>query len=428
MKVHILGVLRCHLVEITRKLGFTLQFQPIANAMEGNEDLAIYKQLLHQLAVGDLDFLPDIVYGFISQLSTLDIIPSTEDDSFIYALVPFASPLPTWSLPLRVFSPRIWLALLGAAVAYALAWRVVAGESLAASAAAALRAFSSCGGAPQDRVRATPQRLQLAAALLASAVVVAATYQGRLYNLIVQPDHYPEIDTFEHLASSGIPLFLPYGFGKYFLHRVVKKNKILQNLDIRYTNTSLEWWLEMKNKRTAHSFGSTFWTMFAIQNKVLSHSRPMDEKLSSVPHHSCARRNWPWTEAVIALNLRLVQGGLMKKWRDDFNRSFGLAVRNQMPYLIYEDDPDDWSGDGPRPLSVADVLPHLQLLVSCLCAAAVTFCAERWRVHSGAQRFAQLRMRMRGNVPLCERHWRCKTDAHRPSKFMKLFSTKCTRK
>ncbi|GLH12305.1 Protein of unknown function [Gryllus bimaculatus] len=41
--------------------------------------------------------------------------------------------------------------------------------SLAASAAAALRAFSS--------VRATPQRLQLAAALLASAVVVAAAYQ-----------------------------------------------------------------------------------------------------------------------------------------------------------------------------------------------------------------------------------------------------------
>ncbi|GLH16003.1 SFRICE_013719 [Gryllus bimaculatus] len=29
--------------------------------------------------------------------------------------------LPAWSLPLRVFSPRIWLALLGAAVAYALA-------------------------------------------------------------------------------------------------------------------------------------------------------------------------------------------------------------------------------------------------------------------------------------------------------------------
>ncbi|GLH14116.1 Protein of unknown function [Gryllus bimaculatus] len=42
--------------------------------------------------------------------------------------------------------------------------------SLAASAAAALRAFSS--------VRATPQRLQLAAALLASAVVVAAAYQA----------------------------------------------------------------------------------------------------------------------------------------------------------------------------------------------------------------------------------------------------------
>ncbi|GLH12304.1 Protein of unknown function [Gryllus bimaculatus] len=45
----------------------------------------------------------------------------------------------------------------------------VCAGSLAASAAAALRAFSS--------VRATPQRLQLAAALLASAVVVAAAYQ-----------------------------------------------------------------------------------------------------------------------------------------------------------------------------------------------------------------------------------------------------------
>ncbi|GLH12966.1 Protein of unknown function [Gryllus bimaculatus] len=213
MKVHIFGVLRCHLVEITRKLGFVLQFQPIANAKEGNEDLA--KQLLQQLAVGDLDFVPDVVYGFISQLSALDIIPSTEDDSFIFALVPFASPLPAWSLPLR----------------------------------------------------------------------------GRLYNLIVQPDHYPEIDTFEHLASSGIPLFLPNGFG---------------------------------------------------------------------------------------------------------NR------------------------DGPRPLGVADVLAHLQLLASCLCAAAVTFCAERWRAHSGAQRFAQMRMRRRGNAPLCEQLWRCKTDAHRPSKFMKL--------
>ncbi|GLH14117.1 Protein of unknown function [Gryllus bimaculatus] len=43
--------------------------------------------------------------------------------------------------------------------------------SLAASAAAALRAFSS--------VRATPQRLQLAAALLTSAVVVAAAYQNK---------------------------------------------------------------------------------------------------------------------------------------------------------------------------------------------------------------------------------------------------------
>ncbi|KAK7871096.1 hypothetical protein R5R35_010460 [Gryllus longicercus] len=111
---------------------------------------------------------------------------SQSEYSAIVAVPPPAT-LPAWSLPLRVFSPRIWLALLGAAVAYALAWRVVAGESLAASAAAALRAFSSCGGAPQVRVRATPQRLQLAAALLASAAVVAAAYQSRLFDLILKP-------------------------------------------------------------------------------------------------------------------------------------------------------------------------------------------------------------------------------------------------
>ncbi|KAK7868413.1 hypothetical protein R5R35_005038 [Gryllus longicercus] len=94
----------------------------------------------------------------------------------------------------------MWLLLLGAAVAYALAWRVVAGESLAASAAAALCAFSSCGGAPQDRVRATPQRLQLAAALLASAVVVVA-YQAGLFHLTSNPQHEDEIETYDQMAK-----------------------------------------------------------------------------------------------------------------------------------------------------------------------------------------------------------------------------------
>ncbi|GLH06371.1 Protein of unknown function [Gryllus bimaculatus] len=128
---------------------------------------------------GTIDLVPQywkfmaIVGGFTH---LFDIVSSGENVRYI-VLVPYAPPLPAWTLPLSVFSHRIWLSLLGAAVAYALAWRVVAGESLAASAAAALRAFSSCGGAPQDRVRATPQRLQLAAAMLASAVVVVAVYQ-----------------------------------------------------------------------------------------------------------------------------------------------------------------------------------------------------------------------------------------------------------
>ncbi|GLH06372.1 Protein of unknown function [Gryllus bimaculatus] len=131
---------------------------------------------------GTIDLVPQywkfmaIVGGFTH---LFDIVSSGENVRYI-VLVPYAPPLPAWTLPLSVFSHRIWLSLLGAAVAYALAWRVVAGESLAASAAAALRAFSSCGGAPQDRVRATPQRLQLAAAMLASAVVVVAVYQTGL--------------------------------------------------------------------------------------------------------------------------------------------------------------------------------------------------------------------------------------------------------
>ncbi|GLH11463.1 Uncharacterized protein GBIM_16240 [Gryllus bimaculatus] len=126
--------------------------------------------------------------------------------------VPRSDPLPLWSLPIRVFGPLIWAGLLGAAFSYALAWRVVAGESLGACAAAALRAFSSCGGAPQDRVRVTPQRLQLAAALLASGIVVIAVYQGRLFTLITNPEHYAEIDTFNQLADSGLPVFGPIVF------------------------------------------------------------------------------------------------------------------------------------------------------------------------------------------------------------------------
>ncbi|KAK7868032.1 hypothetical protein R5R35_007483 [Gryllus longicercus] len=145
--------------------------------------------------------------------------------------VPRSDPLPLWSLPIRVFGPLIWAGLLGAAFLYALAWRVVAGESLGASAAAALRAFSSCGGAPQDRVRATPQRLQLAAALLASGIVVIAVYQGRLFTMITNPEHYAEIDTFNQLADSGLPVFGPIVFSvSHFLESEGRNPQLLETV------------------------------------------------------------------------------------------------------------------------------------------------------------------------------------------------------
>ncbi|GLG92443.1 Protein of unknown function [Gryllus bimaculatus] len=72
-------------------------------------------------------------------------------------VVPLARALPAWSLPARVFGADIWAALLGSVAAYALAWRVVAGESLAASAACVL---------------------------LTSAVVTASVYQGDASDLL----------------------------------------------------------------------------------------------------------------------------------------------------------------------------------------------------------------------------------------------------
>ncbi len=46
---------------------------------------------------------------------------------------------------------------------------------------ATLAALSSCGGVAQNRIRPQPQRLQLAGALLASSIVIAASYQVQLH-------------------------------------------------------------------------------------------------------------------------------------------------------------------------------------------------------------------------------------------------------
>ncbi|KAK7871504.1 hypothetical protein R5R35_010221 [Gryllus longicercus] len=178
VKVQVVGHFHRLLEEMRKRLRFAISLSEITTRdfITGQQ---VAGNMEKMVVTGEIDLVPQYIKYVTTTLGSstlMDIVSSGEFNQHI-VLVPFASPLPAWSLPLRVFSPRIWLALLGTAVAYALAWCMVAGASLAGAAAATLRAFSSCGGAPQDRVRATPQRLQLAAALLASAVIVAAVYQ-----------------------------------------------------------------------------------------------------------------------------------------------------------------------------------------------------------------------------------------------------------
>ncbi|KAK7868412.1 hypothetical protein R5R35_005037 [Gryllus longicercus] len=82
--------------------------------------------------------------------------------------------------------------------------------------------------------------------------------------------------------------------------------------------------------------------------------------------------------------LQMEETGLIRKWKDDFNTSFGLAARlGELPKTTLR---VQQSYDAANVLALNVVVCHLQLLCAGLSASALAFCAELWRGHGAGQR------------------------------------------
>ncbi|GLH13534.1 uncharacterized protein GBIM_18080 [Gryllus bimaculatus] len=410
----------------------------------GNKDMYKLDLGYGALIRGKIEFLPYTMVVLGSTHWSVDVLAASAVDSAIVVVVPRAGPLPLWSLLLRVFPPALWAAVAAAGAAWALAWRAVAGESLAASAAAALRAFSSCGGAPQDRVRATPQRLQLAGPLLASGIVLVALYQGHMFTLMADPPHLAEINTFEQLANSKI-LVLALSFKDRLVfifprllglsaeetaHRIKASN-----LPQRFTDWHELSLLARRNERFAVILKEDQFSELAACDSSWEKYRPMDTKLHSTMEllitrksngvdidplgspdlnvrSPClkgrvVRRNWPFAEEVNSLLGQMNAAGLQPHWRRDFQRKRRLLCRTLRPWLP-QAGTCSTSAEGSaqtrslaldvarsQPLGLAHAAPPLQLLAAGLLLAAA-LCAAEWR---RGQRRGRRRGRGRQGAP-----------------------------
>ncbi|GLH09518.1 Ionotropic receptor 881 [Gryllus bimaculatus] len=326
-------------------------------------------------------------------------IQATWDTSKLVVVVRPAGNLPGWSLPLRVFSARIWGALAATALAYALAWRVVSGDGALRCLTATLAALSSCGGVAQARIRALPQRLQLAGALLASSVVIAASYQvqlpmqlvndliasptheGRLYSLVAKPERFPEIDTLEQLADSSVPV-VSYGVPGYLKFlidtkteglspaQLLTRRRIIQQ-GIRLISLDELMMMVIQHQNVAFLLGSSAWK--TSSREVLCGRKVHNLKESFSKEGTCLiiTANWPWIYVVEDTIWRMRQAGL-------YQHAYEMSI-----YVWNQYHPDrahfsfkDEKLKTTRVLQLADLLPHLELLVVGILLAITCFVGE----------------------------------------------------
>ncbi|GLH06795.1 Uncharacterized protein GBIM_12246, partial [Gryllus bimaculatus] len=361
---------------------------PIRNAHVVASDWAAVRITAILLALGKVDFSP-VTFSLNNQdCAIFDYIAATSTFTHNVVVVPRAQLLPSWTLFLRVFGPVVWAALLGTVLAYALAWSGVAGESPAASVAAALRAFSSCGGAPQDRVRAAPQRLQLAGALLASAVVIAAVYQGRLFSLMTKPERYADMDTLEELANSRLPVVgtmaIPHLVHPNNLHSKSMQEALLKLEYRQSTPTDIIRHLTRRDSVAWYTFEGS-WKELEFAGIISDYWHQMREPLRNALGFMHARKNWPWTDIVNQQIYCFHSAGLMSKWENDAQRLYrmymyyksrekGTLTKTRYKLgAVTDGDPEPWE------LGFKDVSWALKLLGVGLAISALVFLQELWR-------------------------------------------------
>ncbi|GLH02588.1 Protein of unknown function, partial [Gryllus bimaculatus] len=110
-------------------------------------------------------------------------------------------------------------------------------------------------------------------------------------------------------------------------------------------------------------------------------------------------RNWPWSDPVKMLILRMEETGLVRKWKADYNSSHGIRVR----LGLAREAKAQASANATKVLTPEDVVGHLQLLCAGACVSALAFCAELWRGHGAGERLRRRGRRARAQL---SRGWR----------------------
>ncbi|GLG98193.1 uncharacterized protein LOC103521175, partial [Gryllus bimaculatus] len=266
----------------------------------------------------------------------------------------------------RVFGGAIWAALLGAVLAYALAWRVVARESLAASVAAALRAFSSCGGPPQLRVASTPQRLQLASVLLTSAVIVASVYQGCLFSLVADPETYPTVNTFEDLEKQEIPIASYDDLSVQLLSVVKEKYVNIKEKNIEFDEISTVLRMRKPPVVPITKTRRLIWRKNEIGGQK---GHVLKDNLGIHLQSWTTSRSWPWNDAISLMTLYLDAGGLRDFWMINYTLEYEALLRfNEMA--------EGGLHKGPEGLPLGDIASPFIVLLGGLLASAVVLVVE----------------------------------------------------
>ncbi len=107
-------------------------------------------------------------------------------------------------------------------------------------------------------------------------------------------------------------------------------------------------------------------------------------------------RNWPLSEIMKICILRMEEAGLVRKWKNDYNRTNSMLVRTgNNPDSIPQVSDDN---EALKKFTVKDVAGHLELLCAGLFVSALTFCAELWRGHGAGERLRRRSRRVRAQL------------------------------
>ena len=238
-------------------------------------------------------------------------VPHTAEENCV--VVPKAHKIPIWMSLFRCFNQQGWILIIVVCVASTVIWYYIGPTKIVQK--VSWTTFSYLFGIPERHKPRVPQFVFLTACMFFN-VVILGTIQGSMFKTFTTTTHYPDINTFEELDKSNLPLQSP------IWNFIKDDTPLLQNLKKKTIHNSPDGYQQLAVHKNFSLTDSKSSAKFHIKSQYVDDDgyplfHIVNECFSTFLMAHIVPKGSAFLTVFNNVITKMIESGLTKKWDKD---------------------------------------------------------------------------------------------------------------